>query len=74
MTPQTKKYLQKRRSIANIIMQMKVEYDSPRNEVYTITNPDWWEARDCAEKILAEFGINKPKEVSEQETAGYSIG
>ena len=70
----TKKYLQKRKKIANIIMSMNVRYENLREGIIIDESPDWWEARDCAEKILSEFGINKPKEVSEQETAGYSIG
>ena len=40
---------------------------------YTV-KPQFWEARDASEKILAKVGISKPKELEQQETSGYAVG
>jgi hypothetical protein len=68
----TKKYIHKRMQIIKIIEQISAIYED--DEIRVIAHPDFWQSRDAAEKILACVGINKPKEVSEQENSGYAIG
>jgi hypothetical protein len=72
MKAETKKYLRKRTQIINIITEIEAVYES--DDIYITTNPDFWKARDAAEKILAKVGISKPKEVEEQESSVYAIG
>jgi hypothetical protein len=72
MKPETKKYLHKRRQIIKLIEQISVVYED--DDIRVTTNPDFWQSRDAAEKILACVGISKPNEVSEQETSGCTIG
>ena len=72
MKPETKKYLQKRRQIINLIEQIDAVYED--DDIRVTTHPDFWQSRDAAEKILTCVGISKPKEVSEQEISGYAIG
>lgn len=77
MKPETKKYLHKRRQIIEIITKEEItyqQYDEDSMPVDCTTNVRFWEARTMAEKILTCVGINKPKEVSEQESSGYAIG
>lgn len=57
-------------------MQMDVECQDKEDGIlydYTV-NPQFWESRDTAEKILTKVGISKPKELKEQETSSYAIG
>lgn len=72
LKPETKKYLHKRRQIIKMIEQINAVYED--DEIRVTVSPDFWQSRNTAEKILACVGINKPKEVLEQETSGYAIG
>lgn len=72
MKPETKKYLHKRRQIIKLIEQIDAVYED--DGIRVTTNPDFWQSRNTAEKILACVGISKPNEISEQETSGYAIG
>ena len=72
MKPETKKYLHKRRQIIKLIEQIDAVYED--DDIRVTANPDFWQSRDTAEKILACVGISKPKEVSKQETLDYAIG
>ena len=76
MKAETKKYLRKRKQIIDIIMQMDVQcQDKVDGLLYDYTvNPQFWESKDTAEKILAKVGISKPKELEEQENSGYAVG
>ena len=75
MKAETKKYLRKRKQIIDIIMQMDVQcQDKVDGMLYDYTvNPQFWESKDTAEKILAKVGISKPKELEQQETSGYAV-
>lgn len=76
MKAETKKYLRKRKQIIDIIMQMNVQCQDKVDGMlcYYTVNPQFWESKDTAEKILAKVGISKPKELEEQENSGYAVG
>lgn len=77
MRKETKKYLRKRRQVIDIITSVNIQVQDPYDETclsYIITNVDFWEARKMAEEILEKVGINKTKEVKDQESYGYAIG
>lgn len=76
MKAETKKYLRKRKQIIDIIMQMDVQFQGKVDGMlyYYGVKPQFWEARDASEKILAKVGISKPKELEQQETSGYAVG
>lgn len=76
MKAETKKYLRKRKQIIDIIMQMDVQVQDKVDGMlyYYGVKPQFSEARDASEKILAKVGISKPKELEQQETSGYAVG
>lgn len=76
MEGKTAKYLHKRRQLIEIITSVPVGYQRGEDGILyeCTTTVGFWDARIMAEKILAKMGINKPTEVSEQESAGIAIG
>lgn len=69
----TKKYLKKRSKIIKIIEDIEIEHEDFSENLIIYCNPDFWSARDAADKILSKMGINKTQEIKKQETQGFAL-
>lgn len=72
LTAETKRFLKKRNEIINIMLEMKISYETL--DEYITATPNFWECRPIAEKILAKVGIHKTEQVIRLETSGYALG
>ncbi len=63
MNKQAKKYIRKRKMIIDILLDIEVEYNNLRAEIYTTSNMSENQALIAAEKILNRFGMSKPSEL-----------
>ena len=72
MTLQSKKYLNKRRQLIEIMKTISVHYET--RELSINASPDFWEVLTQAELILSKFGINKTEELKSLETPTSVLG
>lgn len=72
MDAKSKKYLEKRKKIIEILKTITSSYET--DECYHEISPEFYECLSQSESILKMFGINKPDFLKKEETNTSVLG